>query len=167
MEVETQLKIHDRARRVQEKSLPSNSDGRKRGSGITQSVAAFCVSVQDSYATFIDTPGHAAFSAMRSKGTIATDVVILVVAADDGVMPQTEECIRLAREANVPVVVALNKCDLPGVDTDKVRAQLLSKCGIECEQIGGSVQCVEVSAKVSNGLSELLDAVRSTKIKNN
>ena len=123
--------------------------------GITQSVAAFeCDGI-----TFIDTPGHAAFEDMRRRGAVATDVVVLVVAADDGVMPQTVEAVRHAKKSGVPIVVAVNKMDVPGADPDKVRSQLLQFAEINTEQIGGDVLCVEVSAKKSVGLKSLLEAV--------
>lgn len=130
--------------------------------GITQSVAAFRVALSErdaAFATFIDTPGHAAFSAMRANGTVATDIVVLVVAADDGIMPQTIEAANLARAANVPVIVAVNKCDLPGTDTEQVRFQLLRQLELNTEQLGGDVQCVDISAKTGMGLKALLEAI--------
>ncbi|GAA6010297.1 hypothetical protein JCM11491_006254 [Sporobolomyces phaffii] len=108
--------------------------------------------------TFLDTPGHAAFTAMRSRGADVTDVVILVVAADDGVKPQTEEVIGLIKSADVGVVVALTKCDKPGIDTTKVKQSLMS-AGVEIEDFGGDVPCVEVSSMTGQGLPELLETV--------
>ncbi len=123
--------------------------------GITQSVGAFeCEGI-----TFIDTPGHAAFEDMRRRGAVATDVVVLVVAADDGVMPQTVEAVKHARKGGVPIVVAVNKMDQPGADPDKVRTQLLQYAEINTEQIGGDVLCVEVSAKEGTGMKSLLEAI--------
>lgn len=135
--------------------------------GITQSVAAFQVPIDvksnenkdTQFATFIDTPGHAAFKSMRANGTVATDIVILVVAADDGVMPQSIEAGNLACAANVPVIVAVNKCDMPGADPERVRYQLLEVLGINTEQLGGDVQCVDISAKTGANLPQLLEAV--------
>ena len=135
--------------------------------GITQNVAAFRVPIDGNsreeahsqFATFIDTPGHAAFKSMRANGTIATDLVVLVVAADDGVMPQTVEAGNLARAANVPVIVAINKCDMPGADPERVRYQLLESLGINTEQLGGDVQCVDISAKNGTNLPQLLEAI--------
>ncbi|GAA5876303.1 hypothetical protein JCM16303_007093 [Sporobolomyces ruberrimus] len=108
--------------------------------------------------TFLDTPGHAAFTAMRSRGADVTDVVILVVAADDGVKPQTEEVIGLIKTADVGVVVALTKCDKPGIDTTKVKQSLMS-AGVEVEDFGGDIPCVEVSSLTGQGLPELLETV--------
>ncbi|GAA5889403.1 hypothetical protein JCM5296_006351 [Sporobolomyces johnsonii] len=108
--------------------------------------------------TFLDTPGHAAFTAMRSRGADVTDVVVLVVAADDGVKPQTEEVIGLIKSADVGVVVALTKVDKPGVDTLKVKQGLMS-AGVEVEDFGGDVPCVEVSSVTGQGLPELLETI--------
>ncbi|CEQ41269.1 SPOSA6832_02975 [Sporobolomyces salmonicolor] len=108
--------------------------------------------------TFLDTPGHAAFTAMRSRGADVTDVVVLVVAADDGVKPQTEEVIGLIKSADVGVVVALTKVDKPGVDTLKVKQGLMA-AGVEIEDFGGDIPCVEVSSVTGHGLPELLETI--------
>src|SRR5205085_872521 len=108
--------------------------------------------------TFLDTPGHAAFSAMRSRGAKATDIVILVVAADDGVMPQTEEAIQHAKAANVPIVVAINKIDKESADPERVKSELASK-GVLPDSWGGDTQFIEVSAHTGKGIDELLEAI--------
>lgn len=126
--------------------------------GITQHIGAYHVETEKGIITFLDTPGHAAFTAMRARGAKTTDIVILVVAADDGVMPQTEEAIRHARAANVPIVVAINKIDKPDADPDRVINEL-SRHNVVSEEWGGDTQFVRVSAKTGKGIDELLDAV--------
>jgi translation initiation factor IF-2 len=126
--------------------------------GITQHIGAYHVETPKGVISFLDTPGHAAFSAMRSRGAKATDIVILVVAADDGVMPQTIEAIQHARAANVPIVVAVNKIDKPSADSERVRSEL-SQHGLISEAWGGDTQFVEVSAHTGQGMDELLEAV--------
>ena len=128
--------------------------------GITQHIGAFEVTLPSSQAsiTFLDTPGHASFSAMRQRGAQLTDIAVLVVDARDGVKPQTREALRHAKAARCPLVVALTKCDLPDADTGRVRQQLLAE-GVELEEAGGSVQVVEVAAKAGRGLVELEEAL--------
>jgi len=126
--------------------------------GITQHIGAYHVETPRGMITFLDTPGHAAFTAMRARGAKATDVVVLVVAADDGVMPQTIEAIEHARAANVPIVVAINKIDKPDADIDRIRTEL-SKYDVISEDWGGSNMFVQVSAKVGTGIDNLLEAI--------
>jgi len=126
--------------------------------GITQHIGAYHVETGHGMVCFLDTPGHAAFSAMRSRGARATDVVILVVAADDGVKPQTEEAIQHARAAEVPIVVAITKVDKESIDIDKVTSELAAKDVIP-ESWGGDVQFVQVSAHTGQGIDELLEAI--------
>ncbi|MFC3675847.1 translation initiation factor IF-2 [Ferrovibrio xuzhouensis] len=127
--------------------------------GITQHIGAYQVHLKSGKAiTFLDTPGHEAFTQMRARGAKATDIVVLVVAADDSVMPQTIEAIHHAKAAGVPIVVAINKCDKPQANPQKVRQELLSH-EIVVEQMGGEVQSIEVSAKTRKGLDELEEAI--------
>ena len=126
--------------------------------GITQHIGAYHVDTDHGMVTFLDTPGHAAFSAMRSRGAQATDIVILVVAGDDGVKPQTVEAVNHAQAAEVPIVVAINKMDKQGVDVDRVKNELAAK-GLTPEEWGGDTQFIEVSAHTGKGIKELLDAV--------
>ena len=125
--------------------------------GITQHIGAYEVILEDGkQVTFLDTPGHEAFTAMRSRGAQVTDVVILIVAANDGVKPQTIEAINHAKAAEVPLVVAINKIDLPDANLDRVKGSL-SDNGIVVEDWGGKVQCVHISAKTGEGITELLE----------
>jgi translation initiation factor IF-2 len=126
--------------------------------GITQHIGAYHVGTPKGTVTFLDTPGHAAFTAMRARGARVTDIVVLVVAADDGVMPQTVEAIQHARAANVPIVVAVNKIDKPEADPDRVRHDLASHQVIP-EDWGGDTMFVHVSAKTGQGVDELLDGI--------
>lgn len=127
--------------------------------GITQHIGAYSVKVEgDKTITFLDTPGHAAFGAMRQRGAHATDIVVLVVAADDGVMPQTRESIRYCENAGVPIIIAVNKMDKPGVNPDKVK-QELTEFNLLPEDWGGTTQYVHVSALKSQGIDELLEAI--------
>ena len=126
--------------------------------GITQHIGAYSVGTANGQITFIETPGHAAFTSMRARGAKVTDIVILVVAADDGVMPQTEEAIQHAKAAEVPIIVAINKIDLEGADPDRVTNELASK-DLVPEAWGGDVQFRNVSAITGEGMDELLEAV--------
>ena len=126
--------------------------------GITQHIGAYHVETDRGMICFLDTPGHAAFSAMRSRGAKATDVVVLVVAADDGVKPQTEEAVQHARSAGVPMVVAITKVDKPNIDLDRVRSEL-ANLGVISDAWGGDTQFVEVSAHTGKGIEDLLEAI--------
>ncbi len=126
--------------------------------GITQHIGAYQIESQSSKLTFIDTPGHAAFTEMRARGSKLTDVVVLVVAADDGVKPQTVESIKHAKAANVPIVVAINKCDLPDADPQKIKNQLLEH-ELIAEDLSGDTLMVEISAKTKLNLDKLIEAI--------
>ncbi len=126
--------------------------------GITQHIGAYHVETDNGMITFLDTPGHAAFTSMRARGAQATDIVVLVVAADDGVMPQTIEAIQHAKAAQVPLVVAVNKIDKPEADMDRVKNEL-SQYGVMPEEWGGESQFIPVSAKVGTGIDDLLNAI--------
>ena len=126
--------------------------------GITQHIGAYQADHNGRRITFLDTPGHEAFTAMRARGAKVTDIAVLVVAADDGVMPQTKESISHARAAEVPIVVAVNKIDLPGANPDKVLAELASE-GLQPEEWGGDVQVARVSAKAGENLDDLLERI--------
>ena len=134
----------------------------KEAGGITQTIGAYQVATEvdgtERRITFIDTPGHEAFTAMRARGAQATDIAVLVVAADDGVMPQTVEALNHAKAAGVPIVVAVNKVDKPDADPSKVRGQL-TEYGLVPEEYGGDAMFVDVSAKAGTGLDELLESV--------
>jgi len=127
--------------------------------GITQHIGAYQVTVGDERLTFIDTPGHAAFTTMRARGAQATDIVVLVVAATEGAMPQTVEAIAHAKAAGVPIVVAVNKCDLPGANPQQTRQRLMEHDLIP-EEFGGDIICVETSAKEGTGLDKLLEMLK-------
>jgi translation initiation factor IF-2 len=126
--------------------------------GITQHIGAYRAKVGDRWITFLDTPGHAAFTAMRARGAKVTDVAVLVVAADDGVMPQTEEAVNHVRAAEVPIVVAINKCDLPQANPMRVKQQL-ANLGLQTEEWGGKTICVEVSAVTGQNVDRLLESL--------
>lgn len=126
--------------------------------GITQHIGAYHVETQKGMITFLDTPGHAAFTAMRARGAKLTDIVVLVVAADDGVMPQTVEAINHSKAANVPMIVAVNKMDKPEADPDRVKNEL-AKHGLIPEEWGGETMFVPISAKTGKGIDQLLDSI--------
>ncbi len=126
--------------------------------GITQHIGAYQVEIDGNKITFIDTPGHEAFTQMRARGAKITDIVVLVVAADDGVMPQTIEAIDHARLAQVPIMVAINKMDKPDADPDRVKREL-SEQGLVIEEWGGDVMCTPISAKKGEGISDLLESI--------
>lgn len=130
----------------------------KEAGGITQHIGAYQVDVDGQKVTFLDTPGHEAFTAMRARGAQVTDITILVVAADDGVMPQTLEAIDHARAAGVPIIVAINKIDKPGANPDRVKQQL-AEAGLIVEEWGGDVIAVPVSAKENRGIPQLLESI--------
>jgi translation initiation factor IF-2 len=130
----------------------------KESGGITQHIGAYRVLFNNRAITFVDTPGHEAFTQLRARGAKVTDIVILVIAADDGVMPQTREAISHARAANVPIIVAINKIDKPEANIDRVKQQL-SKEGLLVEDWGGQTICVEVSAKEKKNLADLLEMI--------
>ena len=126
--------------------------------GITQHIGAYSVSIHDRPITFLDTPGHEAFTSMRARGAQATDIAVLVVAANDGVMPQTIEAINHAKAANVPIIVAINKIDLPGADPDRVKQQL-TEYGLVAEEWGGETVMAPVSATTKQGIEQLLEMI--------
>lgn len=126
--------------------------------GITQHIGAYQVSVKGKKITFLDTPGHEAFTAMRARGAMITDIVIIVVAADDGVMPQTREAVDHALAANIPIIVAINKIDKPGADPQRIMTEV-SELGLMPEEWGGDVPYVNISAKKGIGIDELLETV--------
>jgi len=126
--------------------------------GITQHIGAYHVQTPKGVISFLDTPGHAAFTSMRARGAKLTDVVVIVVAADDGVMPQTKEAIQHARAANAPIVVAINKIDKSSADPMRVKSELLTE-QVVAEEFGGDVQMIEISAKTGQGIDDLLDAI--------
>ena len=130
----------------------------REAGGITQHIGAYQVEVNGQKISFVDTPGHEAFTAMRARGATATDIAVLVVAADDGVMPQTLEAIDHAKAANVPIIVAINKIDLPDANPDRAKQQLTER-EVIIEELGGDVIAVPVSAKTGEGLKDLLEHI--------
>ena len=126
--------------------------------GITQAIGAYSVKYNDKKITFIDTPGHAAFTEMRARGAQITDIVIIIVAADDGVMPQTKEAIDHAKAANVPIIVAINKVDKPDANVERTMTGLVEN-GLTPESWGGDIITNEISAKTGQGVNELLDNI--------
>lgn len=139
--------------RIREQDLAKKESG-----GITQHIGAYQIKHQSQVITFIDTPGHVAFSKMRARGVRVTDLVVLVIAADDGVMPQTKESLEHIRAAKTSYLVAINKVDLPQANPQKVKEQL-QKEGVLVEDLGGDIVCVEVSAKTGQGIKELLELI--------
>ena len=138
--------------------IRSTKVAEKEHGGITQHIGAYQITKDGKTLTFIDTPGHAAFSAMRARGANITDIVVLVVAADDGVMPQTKESITHIKSAGVPMIVAINKMDAPGANVDRVKKGL-SEAGVLVEGYGGDVVTVPISAKTGQGVNELLEMI--------
>ena len=126
--------------------------------GITQHIGAYTVDVNGNSITFLDTPGHAAFTSMRARGAMCTDIAILVVAADDGIMPQTIESINHAKAAKVPIIVAINKMDKPTANPERVK-ESLTKYGLITEDWGGDVACIPVSALTGMGINDLLERI--------
>jgi translation initiation factor IF-2 len=126
--------------------------------GITQEIGAYQKTINGKKITFLDTPGHEAFTAMRARGASMTDIVILVVAADDGVKPQTVEALDHAKAAKVPIIVAINKCDKPGAQPDKVKQQLAG-LGLMSEDWGGDTMMFNISAKKNQGVDQLLEGL--------
>jgi len=140
-------------------SILDNKTAIGEAGGITQHISAYQTVRNDRYITLLDTPGHEAFAALRQHGAVLTDVVIIVVAADDGVKPQTIEAIRFARNANAKIVVAINKMDKESANPQLVKTQLASEHGLNPEEWGGDVVMIEVSAKTGQGIEKLLDSV--------
>ena len=126
--------------------------------GITQKISAYKLKYKDSFITFLDTPGHEAFSTLRSRGAKVTDIAIIIIAADDGIMPQTEESIQHAKSAGVPIIIVISKIDVPAADIEKVKAQLAER-ELMVEEWGGEIICVPVSSPKNEGITELLDYI--------
>jgi len=139
-------------------AIRSSNLTEKEAGGITQHIGAYRAKYKNRYITFIDTPGHEAFTQLRARGAKVTDIVILVVAADDGVMPQTREAISHAQAANVPIIVAINKIDKPGANPERVKQQL-AKEGLIVEEWGGKTISVDISAKEKKNIDELLEMI--------
>jgi translation initiation factor IF-2 len=139
-------------------AIRSSNLAEREAGGITQHIGAYRVNYKGRYITFIDTPGHEAFTQLRARGAQVTDIVILVVAADDGVMPQTREAISHAQAAGVPIIVAINKIDKPEANPERVKQQL-AKEGLIVEEWGGKTICVEISAKEKKNIEELLEMI--------
>ena len=126
--------------------------------GITQKISAYKLKYKDSFLTFLDTPGHEAFSTLRSRGAKVTDIAIIIIAADDGIMPQTDESIQHAKSAGVPIIIAISKIDVPAADIEKVKGQLAER-ELMVEEWGGEIICVPVSSPKNEGITELLDYI--------
>ena len=139
--------------RIRNATVASGESG-----GITQHIGAYTVDVNGRKITFLDTPGHAAFSAMRARGASLTDIAVIIIAADDGVMPQTKEAVRHAKQAGVQILIAINKCDLPQAKPERVKQQLQGE-GLTPEDWGGDVVCCEVSAVTGKGVDHLLEMI--------
>lgn len=142
-------------------SIRSSNVAAREAGGITQHIGAYQIEKGGHRITFLDTPGHAAFTAMRARGAQVTDIAVIVVAADDGVMPQTREAIAHARAANVPIIVALNKIDKPDANVDRIKVQLNEE-GLNLVEWGGDIELVPVSAKTGEGIDDLLTTVNLT-----
>ena len=126
--------------------------------GITQKISAYKLGYKDSFITFLDTPGHEAFSTLRSRGAKVTDIAIIIIAADDGIMPQTDESINHVKSSGVPIIIAISKTDLPGADIERVKGQLAER-ELMVEEWGGEIICVPISSPKNEGISELLDYI--------
>lgn len=152
-------KVIQKAKDDRRSSVNAITVADKEAGGITQAIGAYTVKTKSGRViTFLDTPGHEAFTAMRLRGAQSTDIAVLVVAADDGVMPQTIEAINHAKAAGVEIIVAINKMDKPGADPDRVKQQL-AQYGLQASDWGGQTECVPVSAKTGDGIEDLLDTI--------